>query len=154
MVAISGRVATAPWYKISKAGNGYCEFSILDAKEKAHHCIAFDRGPNQLAKKLDEELKLDSKVTVQGEIKNSKLFISSFVLIDKLNEVHGRKHQAVIKPHPLDPLMDKLGGLYVTQRVRTFLGTGDIRKVMKGFDLAGYNKLMSELWDEAARKEI
>lgn len=154
MTSFAGRVSVCPWYKISKAGNGYCEFTLLDAHEKAQHCIAFDRAPFNLAKKLSDEVVLDSKITVQGSIKDGKLFVSSFILIEKLNEVHGRKFKAKEIEHtPMEVLMDKLGASYVNEKLKQFFKNTDIMSVYKTFPLEPYHELMKTLWDEAALKE-
>jgi hypothetical protein len=154
MVAISGRVATAPWHKISKnKGVGYCEFSVLDSKNKAHHCIAFDRSPSFLAKKLSDELRLDCRVAVQGEALDDKIKVTSFTLLDKLEEVRSSKIVTrASAPTGIDKLMDILTPKYVTDRMRAFFKTGDIRKIAGGFDLNGYKKLIAELEVEAENK--
>jgi hypothetical protein len=117
--------------------------------------MAFDKGAQKLASILSDKLKLDDKVCVQGQDKDGTLFVSSFVLLDTLNEVHGRKLTPREPPrHPLDTLMDMLSPAYVTKRFREFCRTSDITKVLRGFDTVAYQKFLHGLWEEAALKEI
>lgn len=152
MVAIIGTVTVAPWHKVSKAGNGYCEFSIVDKKNAPHHCIAFDRAPFNLAKKLSEELGIGTEIAVHGDLKDRKVFVSSFTLSKALEGVQGSKF--VPKPFPksdLDVLMDILSPKYVTERFRSFCRTDDIRSVInREVNSKGYKALLSELKIEAA----
>ena len=150
MVAISGRVAIAPFHKNSKAGNGYCEFVILDKKDLPHECIAFDKPPSFLAKALCAELSIDIRVAVHGEEKDGKLFVRSFTLLEKMEAIHGQRYQPKAPPRSrMDALMDALTPGYVVSRLRQFLGTGDIKKVLRGFDSKGYEQLLRELDAEA-----
>ena len=147
MASITGRVEVAPWIKVSKAGTPYSEFVIMDSKNKSHHCIGF----NAVAQKLEKELSINQKLTVMGQLKDDKFFVSSFTTA---TQSEGQDIQRYKTPEPkvteIDILMDILTPKYVSRRMREFFHTGDIRKVIGGFDLPGYKKLVQQLKIEAA----
>lgn len=155
-VSVTGRVTVAPIYKTSKRGSGYCQFAIADERLGVTSCMAFD----PLAKALAGTFPLvDQWITVTGYMKDSKLMAERVVPKEDKKALEGLKKVNVDRAEKREPtqvegLMEVLGPIYVAKRMREWLrvennkqGVGALTK--RPFDIAGYKKLIEELFLEA-----
>jgi hypothetical protein len=148
--SIVGTLTICPWLKTSKSGTDWCEFTVLDKASKPITCMAF----KNVAISICNDAKIDDKLILQGSMKDGKFMVNGFSFSNKETTSTIAKLKAVdAEKTPVDMLMDLLTPAYVSERIRDVLFTDQARTLFN-FDNTRFKALLSELWDEAAQKDM
>lgn len=156
---VNGLLSTAPRLCQSKGGRDYCNFCI-QTKDGLVNCVAFDFVANEFCTKAKTGMSIQ---TVGRYTEDGSWAMNGFV-IPQVARADRAENYVVKAPEPMrvEALMDKLGGSYVTKRIRAWLANtrsslGEtqrpgLTKILSSFDSKGFWALLDELEKEAGEE--
>lgn len=159
--SISGRVTLTPKLCSSKQGKPYTNFCVASADGLAA-CVAF----GEVAESICAKVEAGMNIQIAGKSRDDGSVAVSGYYVPKVGGATMAKNYIVAKPEPLrtDYLIKKLGGRYVTKKIREWLRNkpsitkgadvsvkknGVVTRACGAFDKAGFANLLEELKKEA-----
>lgn len=153
--AIRAMVSVAPMLKESSKGTSYCNFGVMDDKDRPVACTAFDH----VAVQLSDLCKVGFVINLWGHEKEGVFMVSGFDIPKVGGAKRARNYRTAPPPGmEVDDLMDVLGPGLVTERVRAWgkASMSMTREAKRGmdralstFDIKGWRGLLDELKLEA-----
>lgn len=153
--AIKAKVSVAPALKESSRGGHYCNFGVMDDKDRPVACTAF----GHVAVQLSDVCEVGFSINLWGNEKEGAFMVSGFDIPKVGGAVRAKNYRTAPPPRmEVDDLMDVLGPGYVTERVRQWARASMVMtreakrgmsKALSSFDIKGWRGLLDELKLEA-----